>query len=163
MKKLSNWERETFGLIKKLIGKKGYKLTNQRKKVLSIFIKNDQRHFTAEEIYGELEMESIGIATIYRSVKLFVDLNIINEFKVDDTNHYELKMYAKKPLHIHFKCENCGRIEDIIDQEIILEYFKINKLIEEKQQNEIFDIDIMFRGLCRDCIAKDRDSGEKTS
>lgn len=153
---LSSWEMETFDLIKNLIDRKGYKLTNQRKEILFVFIKNNQKHFSAEEVYVELKPEGIGIATVYRNIRILVDLDIIKEFKVDDTNYYELKMYAKKPLHIHFKCENCNRIEDIIDQEIILEYFKINKLIEEKQESKIFDIDIMFHGLCKDCIDKER-------
>ncbi len=79
-------------------------------------------------------------------------MDILKEIRVDDTNYYELKMYGKKPLHIHFQCENCGCIEDILDQDIILEYLRINRLIEDKQSCEIFDMDIMFHGLCKDCI-----------
>lgn len=156
MERLSSWERQTFNLIENLIDKSGYKITNQRREMLFIFIKNDQKHFSVEEVHRDLKSEGIGMATVYRNIKIFVDLNILKEFKVDNTNYYELKMYAKKPLHIHFKCEHCNCIEDIIDQEIILEYFKINKLIEEKQESKIFDIDIMFRGLCKDCIDKER-------
>jgi hypothetical protein len=28
-------------------------------------------------------------------------------------NYYELKIYSKKSLHIHFKCSNCNSIIDI--------------------------------------------------
>ena len=153
---------ENLSLVKNLLNKKGYKLTKQRQEILRIFLKNSQKHISAEELYLKLKDKDkdkdkgIGIATIYRNMNIFTDLGIIKEFKVDNRSVYELKLYAKKPLHIHFKCENCNRIEDIIDQEIILEYFKINKLIEEKQESKIFDIDIMFHGLCKDCIDKGR-------
>lgn len=155
MKKLNGWEKETLNLIENVIDRNGYKATNQRKEILYIFIKHNQKHLSAEEVYEYVKPEGIGLATVYRNIKIFVDLDIIKEIRVDDTNYYELKMYGKKPLHIHFQCENCGCIEDILDQDIILEYLRINRLIEDKQGCEIFDMDIMFHGLCKDCIPKD--------
>ncbi|NLV76945.1 MAG: transcriptional repressor [Tissierellia bacterium] len=152
MKKLNNWEKETLNLIENVIDKNGYKATSQRREILYIFIKHNQKHLSAEEVYEYVKQEGIGLATVYRNIKIFVDLDILKEIRVDDTNYYELKMYGKKPLHIHFQCENCGCIEDILDQDIILEYLRINRLIEDKQSCEIFDMDIMFHGLCKDCI-----------
>ncbi len=61
-------------------------------------------------------------------------------------------MLKKPPLHIHLQCENCGNIEDVLNQEIIFEYLKINQLIEEDRKCRIYDMDIMIHGLCRDCI-----------
>lgn len=152
MKKLNNWGKETLNLIENVIDKNGYKATSQRREILYIFIKHNQKHLSAEEVYEYVKQEGIGLATVYRNIKIFVDLDILKEIRVDDTNYYELKMYGKKPLHIHFQCENCGCIEDILDQDIILEYLRINRLIEDKQSCEIFDMDIMFHGLCKDCI-----------
>ena len=152
MGKLNKWEKETYSLIEDFIDKKGYKLTNQRREILYIFLKNNQKHLSAEEVHDKLKSEGIGLATVYRNIKIFVDLGIIKEFKVEDTNYYELKMYAKKPLHIHMQCENCGNIEDIVDQDIILEYLRLNQLIEEKENYQIHDMDIMIHGLCKDCI-----------
>lgn len=152
MDALTNWEKETVNLIEELVGKHGYKNTTQRREILFIFIKNQENHFSAEEVYEKLKGEGIGMATIYRNMNIFVDLRILKEFKVDDTNYYELKMYAKKPLHIHFKCDNCNCIEDIVDRNIILEYLKLNKLVEEKQDSEIIDVDIMFHGICKKCV-----------
>lgn len=153
MKAKDNYlEGETIKLIEDYMSDHGYKNTSQRRKILSIFINNQEKHLSAEEIHEKLRSKGIGMATVYRNINTFVKLNILKEFKVEDTNHYELKMYAKKPLHIHFKCDICNSIEDIVDQDIILEYLKLNKLIEEKQDNEIVDVDIMFHGICKDCI-----------
>mgnify|MGYP002406743124 FL=1 len=152
MGNLSNWEEETLSLIEDFINKKGYKLTAQRREIIQVFLRNDQKHLTAEKIHEKLRDSGVGLATVYRNIKIFVDLGIIAEFKVEDTNYYELKMYAKKPLHIHLQCENCGNIEDILNQDIIFEYLKINQLIEEDKKCQIYDMNIMIHGLCRNCI-----------
>lgn len=154
MNKLNNWEKETLLLIENFINKQSYKLTNQRREIIQVFLRNNQKHLSAEEIHEKLKSNGIGLATVYRNIKIFVDLGIIKEFKVEDTNYYELKMYAKKPLHIHLQCEDCGTIEDIIEQNIVLEYLKLNQLIEEIQSCQIHDMDIMIHGLCKNCIGK---------
>lgn len=152
MDNISNWERETLLLIEDLINKKGYKLTNQRREIIYVFLRNDQKHLTAERVHEKLKPNGVGLATIYRNIKIFVDLGIIKEFKVEDTNYYELKMYAKKPLHIHFQCEHCGNIGDILNQDIIFEYLKINQIIEGEQECRIRDMDIMIHGVCKNCL-----------
>lgn len=151
MDNLTKWEEETLSLIADLINKKGYKLTSQRREIIHVFLRNDQKHLTAEKVHEKLKDTGVGLATVYRNIKIFADLNILQEFKVEDTNYYELKMYAKKPLHIHLQCEGCGKIEDIINQDIILEYLKINQLIEEDRECEIHDMDIMIHGICKKC------------
>ena len=146
------YEKENLSLIKDLIENHGNRLTYQRKQILMEFINNKEKHLSVEEINNILKDEKIGISTIYRTANLFTKLGILKEFKVDDTSYYELKMYARKLLHIHFKCKKCGDIKDIVDREIILKHLKTNKLIEEKYSLEINDVDIMYCGLCTNCI-----------
>lgn len=147
-----DYQKENYHLIKNLIEDNGYKLTYQRKQILMVFIINSQKHLSVEEINNILKDKGIGISTVYRTTSLFSDLGILKEFKVDDTNYYELKMFAKKPLHIHLQCENCGEIKDVLDQEIILQFLKINSIIEKKYNVEIKDADIMFHVLSNDCL-----------
>lgn len=151
MNKLSSYESEQLCLLKKWIEKHGYKLTQQREEILLEFIENSQKHLTAEDVYFRIKGKGIGISTVYRNIKLFGDLGILKEIKIEDKSCYELKMYAKKPLHIHLICEKCGRIRDVDDKDIVLKYVKMNKLIEKTYEVEIFDTDIMFHGLCKDC------------
>lgn len=89
-------EVDRLQLIKKLIRGKGFKLTRPRKLILEHFLESD-RHLTVEEIYQRLESTKIGIATVYRNVKLFHNMGIINEILVDRVAHYELKIYSKRP------------------------------------------------------------------
>lgn len=127
-------------------------MTDQRSEVLKEFIKKEGVHLRADDIYNSLHCKGIGISTVYRNINLFVNLKILSEFKVDDTNYYKLKIYSKKPLHIHFKCEKCENVKDITDREIFLEHLKINTLIEKKYSVEINDLDMMYHGLCNECL-----------
>lgn len=154
MKEFNAHEEESFSLIKNLIEDNGYKMTYQRRKILSQFVRNKNNHLSAEKVYNMLKDNGIGISTIYRNINIFVDLDILKEFRVNNKSYYELKMYARKPLHIHFQCERCGKVKDIVDKEVILKYLKINNLIEKNQMVEIYDVDIMFHGLCNNCTKK---------
>lgn len=151
MTEINVYEKENLSLIKDLIENHGYRLTYQRKQILMEFINNKEKHLSVEEVNNILKNEKIGISTIYRTANLFTKLGILKEFKVDDTSYYELKMFAKKPLHIHLQCKNCEKIVDVVDQEIILQFLKINSMIEKNYSVEIQDADIMFDVLCDDC------------
>lgn len=151
MEELLKHKREQLNLIEKHIKKNGYKLTNPRKEILKLFIKNSQKHLSCEELYDTLKIKNIGISTIYRNMKLFKELDILKEIKLDEKNYYELKMFAKKPMHIHLRCEVCSQVIDVIDDEIILKFLKVNNLIEQKYKMEIFDADILIHGCCKKC------------
>ncbi|NLJ58149.1 MAG: transcriptional repressor [Tissierellia bacterium] len=142
--------KDKFSLIKKLIERNGYKFTKQRKLILEQFFIAD-RHLTAEEIYQRLNKSNIGLATVYRNVKIFSNMGIVKEIVVDGVSYYELKIYSKKPLHLHFQCVNCNEIIDIDERKVALGYLKLNKTIEDINDLEIYDVDIMFIGLCKGC------------
>ena len=142
--------KDKFSLIRKLVEKNGYKFTKQRKLILEQFFLAD-RHLSVEEIYQRLKETNIGLATVYRNVKIFNSIGIVKEIAVDGVSYYELKIYSKKPLHIHFQCVKCNDIIDIDEKEIALEYLKLNKTIEDINDLEIYDANIMLIGLCKRC------------
>ena len=142
--------KDKFFLIRKLIEKKGYRFTKQRKLILEQFFLAD-RHLSVEEIYQRLKKTSMGLATVYRNVKIFSNIGIVKEIVVDGVSYYELKIYSKKPLHIHFQCVKCNDIIDIDERKVALEYLKVNKAIEDMNDLDIYDVNIMLIGLCKRC------------
>lgn len=154
MGKIKGYENEIFQLLLNYIDNNGYRMTSQRKMILLEFILNKEEHLSAEDIYEKLKAKGLGMSTIYRNINLFVGLAILKELKIEDTSYYELKMYAQKSLHIHFVCDECGTIADIKREDIILQYLKINHTIESNYGIQINDLDIMFHGLCSECIKK---------
>ena len=142
--------KDKFSLIRKLIEKNGFKFTKQRKLILEQFFLAD-RHLSVEEIYQRLKENNIGLATVYRNVKIFNGIGIVKGIVVDGVSYYELKIYSKKPLHIHFQCVKCNDIIDIDERKVALEYLKLNKAIEDMNDLDIYDVNIMLIGLCKRC------------
>ncbi|QCX34320.1 transcriptional repressor [Caloramator sp. E03] len=140
---------DKFFLVKNFIEKNGYKFTHQRKLILQQLC-IAERHLSVEEIYQRVK-KNIGLATIYRNLNIFKSIGIVKEIVVDGVSYYELKIYSKKPLHIHFQCIKCNDIIDIDEREIALEYLKLNKSIQEKNDLDIYDANIMLIGLCKRC------------
>ena len=93
-------EQERF---KEVLRERGLKVTNQRLLVLETIAGHPGEHLTAEEIY-ELAKEQypeIGLATIYRTVQVLVELNVIDKVSFDDGFvRYELGS-AKADSHHH--------------------------------------------------------------
>ncbi len=151
--------KDKFSFIKKLIEKNGFKLTKQRNLILKQFLLAD-RHLSVEEIYQRLKGNEIGLATVYRNVKIFSSMGIVKEIVVDGVSYYELKIYSKKPLHLHFQCVKCNDIIDIDERKVALEYLKLNKTIEYINDFEIYDVDIMFIGICKRCREANKWQGQ---
>lgn len=141
--------------FKKLIEEKGYKFTFQKKIILKVLV-NSSVHLNAEEIYNEIKKENVGIATIYRNLKIFEELGIVKEFNIEGINYYEMKIFSGKPLHIHFKCLKCNSIIDMDNSKLNLEYLKLNRAIERSENLEIYDVNMLFLGLCSRCKEEEK-------
>ena len=131
-----------------ILSNHGIKNTKQKEFILSELI-NSSYHLTAEELYQHLKKEKIGLATVYRSLKIFLKLGIVKEMPMCGINYYELKIFSRKPLHIHFKCSNCNVMVDIDDVDINLDYIKLSQRVEQKKGLEVKDANITLLGLCK--------------
>ena len=140
--------------FKRIIENNGYKFTRKKQLILRTLIEANT-HLNAEEIYEKVKNSSIGLATVYRNLKIFCNLSIVKEISITGRSYYEMKIFSKKPLHIHFKCIQCNRIIDIDNKS--LHYLRVNKIVEKDNDLLVFDADIMLIGLCNQCkVLKDR-------
>lgn len=85
---------------------------------------------------------------------MFEGLKIVKEIPMDGVRYYELRLFGKKPLHIHFKCIICNDIKDIDITEIIVDYIKLNQKVEKMMDMEVNDANITLLGLCKECKYK---------
>lgn len=87
-------------IFKNMLREKGLKVTNQRMLVLELMAERPGQHLTAEEIYdlARQECPEIGLATIYRTVQVLVDLSVIDKVSFDDGfARYELGAWIVSP------------------------------------------------------------------
>lgn len=144
----SVWSNE-LQKIKSIIERENLKFTIQKQLILEALL-SSKEHMTINELHDKLKVNNIGIATLYRNLDSFKNLGIITEINVEGKAYYEMKIFGRKPIHIHFKCTNCGKIMDIEDNKLYHEYLKLNRLIEERDLL-IYDSVVTFKGICSDC------------
>ena len=106
--------------VKDLLREKGLKVTSQRLMVLNILSAHGDEHLTVEEIYDLAKEESpeIGLATIYRTVQVLLELHVIEKVTFDDGfARYELngEETGSGHRHHHAICTQCGKVYSLED------------------------------------------------
>lgn len=136
--------------FKERLKEKGYKLTTQRRAVLDILIQHSGEHLSAEEIYSFVKEKfpEIGLATVYRTVQLFEDMNIINRLNFDDgCSRFELHANNESHHHHHLICEKCNKVFEVEND--LLE--EIEREISEKYKFQVKNHKVTFYGHCEKC------------
>lgn len=137
-------------VFKDMLRKKGLKVTNQRMLVLEIMAERPGEHLTAEEIYdlAKKKCPEIGLATIYRTVQVLVDLSVIDKVSFDDGfARYELGGLESESRHHHHHaiCSRCGRVfsfeGDLLDT--------LEQTISDTMGFKVTDHEVKLYGYCR--------------
>lgn len=135
---------------KAILKKQGYKLTDQRKAILNTIIEHVHEHLSCEEIFNLVSVDypEIGIATIYRTIQLFENLNIVVKVNFDDGfSRYEIRENSNDHHHHHLICLKCGKVLEV--QLDLLE--SLEHTIETQEGFSISDHNVKFYGYCKEC------------
>ena len=137
--------------FKKLLKKNNLKYTTQRELILKIIYDNSG-HFTPEDIYNLIKENhptvKLGIATIYRTLTLLEDANIVSSISFGTQGKkYE---FGLKEHHDHLVCLECGGIEEFFDDTIEKQQEAIAKKFNFKMTNHVMKI----TGICEACQKK---------
>ena len=132
-------------LLKEHLSKHNLKLTRQREHILNAFLKME--HVTAEQMYHLLAKKDphIGLATIYRTLKLFCETGLAQERHFGTQTQFD--NVAHKGHHDHMICTSCGKIVEF-------QNCQIEKLQEEVATKNGFSIQthkLELYGLCSSC------------
>ena len=124
----------------------GFKVTVQRLAICKYTLaRND--HPSAEKIHQALKIDypTISLGTIYKTLHLMEDLNLIQELGFNDgIVRYDPDM----DLHINLVCSSCGKIRDYKPQNIEMIWKKILSNLKIKPEGQ--RLDIYFK--CSECL-----------
>ena len=134
--------------FKQLIKKNNLKFTIQREVILETLYNSDE-HLTPEELHRIIQEKypelKTGIATVYRTLSLLEDSNIVTSLSFGAAGKkYEL---GAKDHHDHLICTKCGKITEFVDEEIEKRQHEITKELGFKMQ----DHSMQIYGLCKEC------------
>jgi len=128
--------------------------SHQRIKVLE-YLTNNQCHPTVDQIFRDLqgEIPTLSKATIYNSLKLFLEAGLIRAVKIEDNEtRYDIITEA----HGHFKCEECGTISNFqIDIDSIV--------TGELSGFKVVDRNMYFKGICQKCLLNKNHTTERST
>ena len=95
----------------------GLRPTRQRIALANLLFEGENRHVTAEDLYGEARAAgvSVSLATIYNSLHQFTDAGLMREVVVQAGQSY---FDTNTCDHHHFFHEDTGSLEDIPGDQI---------------------------------------------
>lgn len=131
----------------KYVADKGLRHTEQREKVLNVFL-NIEKHVTVQELYDLVREKNkgIGYATVARTVKLMCESGLCRPVDFGEgALRYEHKYNHEH--HDHLICVNCGKFEEIYSPELEKNQNELVKQYGYTQQSHKLDI----FGLCPEC------------
>ena len=138
--------------LRKRLQEKDYKMTEQRREILQVFLDQpNEHHLSAEDVHNILrdQKSEIGLATVYRSLELLSSLNILLKIEFGDgCSRYELNTTDPDThRHHHLICTRCHKViefdEDKLDE--------LEAEIANKSGFEILNHEVKFFGYCKEC------------
>jgi Fur family transcriptional regulator, peroxide stress response regulator len=116
-------------------------------------VRSTTTHPTAEWVYQALKMEypDLSLGTVYRNLSQFKDDGVI--MSVGIVNGQE-RFDGNTAPHTHFVCSRCGAVLDIPDEHLDPEAME---RIAQRHHLRVESGDIILRGVCSDCLSKEKD------
>ena len=142
-------EQERF---KEALRERGLKVTSQRLQVLETIADHPGEHLTAEDIYelARVDHPEIGLATIYRTLQVLVDMHVIDRVSFDDGFvRYEMGEVGDDSRHHHHHaiCQRCGAVFSFEGD--LLE--TLEQALYDTIGFTVTDHEVKLIGYCRDC------------
>jgi Fur family transcriptional regulator, ferric uptake regulator len=137
--------------FQKLLSERKLKKTSQRALIWGVLLET-KGHPSVEEIRDSLIAKGhrIGLATIYRTIKILLASGFVRQSKLHGMTRYE--PVINQPNHLHFICNDCGRTVEFPSRRV---ENLIERVTAEHGFAERYSRYAVF-GLCKTCVRKER-------
>ncbi|MEG2918498.1 MAG: Fur family transcriptional regulator [Clostridium sp.] len=130
---------------------KKLKLTPQRIAVYN-YLKSTTEHPSAETIHKAIKADypTMSLATVYKTLKVLVEVNLIQELNVGEGNfRYDGSSYP----HPHINCMCCSKVDDLEG----VNFNHLNNSVKDDTNYDIISNKVYFYGICPQCKPQKRD------
>jgi Fur family ferric uptake transcriptional regulator len=119
-------------------------MTRQRRLILSE-LQASKGHPTADDVYQAVRktLPRISLGTVYRNLEVLAECGAVNRIEGGPQRRYD----ADLEEHVHIRCRNCGRVDDVAVKEIP----QAARLLEDAGGYEVLGYRIEYEGLCPAC------------
>ena len=125
----------------------GYKLTPQRRRLLSV-IALSHEHLTPAALYERVQQEcpDIGLVTVYRTLEILGSLGLICEVHAG-ANRRSYLMRRPSGHHHHLICSECGAVTDFTDCDL----GELEQRLSQETGFKIESHSLELMGQCQKC------------
>ena len=147
---VSSSPRERF---EEYLQSRGLRQTSQRKFLIeAVFAAHD--HFDADELIDRLprrgENNYVSSATVYRTLREFVDAGLLKSFQLNGRTVYELD-YGY-PQHDHLYCSRCRKLFEFQSRDLM----EIRDRVAAEQGFRVSGHRMIIHGICQECTKSRR-------
>ena len=150
--------QEKEAAFARYIQEQGLKTTRQRNTIVAVFFRL-RGHISVEELLVEVKKVNprIGYATVYRTLHLLVESNLVEERRFGDgLARYE--GHSDVEHHDHMICLECGNISEFYNPRLEA----LQEQLAEENNFEIFRHRLELYGACKDkeaCASRAKKKG----
>jgi len=129
----------------------GHLWTSQRRLLLEL-LRDAEGHIDAKELYRRASArdESISPATVYRSLNLFKELELVDEMRLSKVRcYYEIKQTSE---HQHLVCQGCGKVIEFQNSH----FQKFIKAAQREHGFKVTKAELYLEGYCPECEEKEK-------
>ena len=130
------------------LSRNGLKSTIQRDIIINEFLRV-KGHLSVDELHTRLKLShsSIGLATVYRTLKILSDAGLAHERRFQDGyTRYEYTGPGDVH-HDHIVCVSCGLVEEFENREIE----ELQKKEADRHHFKMLDHKFEIYGICKEC------------
>ncbi len=154
-----NLVKEKEAAFADFIQRKGLKTTRQRNTIIGTFFRM-RGHISVEELLNQVKKANsrIGYATVYRTLHLLVESNLVEERRFGDgLARYE--GHSDVEHHDHMICLECGMISEFFNPRLEA----LQEKLAEENHFEIYRHRLELYGVCKDKGACDQRKNKKAA
>lgn len=127
----------------------GLKPSVQRVAILGQLISRHD-HPTVEDVHKSLneDIPTLSKTTVYNTLRMFSEHKVAQMITVDE---HRVCYDGNTTPHVHFMCRKCGRIFDLMGEKAPM----IKKGHKTIEGNVIDEVQLYYKGVCRECSAEE--------
>ena len=134
--------------FKEYLQARGLRQTGQRSFLVEQVFSHHE-HFDAEELIERLprrgEPNYVSSATVYRTLREFVDAGLLRSFQLDGRTVYEHD-YGY-PQHDHLYCTRCRKLIEFRSDQLV----QLRDTVAAEQGFRVAGHRLIIHGICREC------------
>jgi Fur family peroxide stress response transcriptional regulator len=124
------------------------RMTPARKEIYEILTQS-MDHPTATDVFIRVKnrVPGISLATVYNNLEALTAAGMIKQVHLERAPS---RFCANQHDHVHFHCENCGSVSDVVEHSNInvAEHYRLPK------GSRLSRMDVTLRGICPRCSQK---------